>query len=198
MTRKRAKKPNKKQVMTARDWITAGFMALSTGGPPAIRVEAIARDLAVSKGSFYWHFKDVAALKSAMLYHWRQVATNGIIAGVERSEATSSEQLRLLVKLATGEISEPYGGTLAEPAIRDWARYDLEAAATLEAVDATRLEFLATIFARSGMQADRAAFSARTLYAALIGLEHLAKGTPTDRDTDLAALLELLMWAAPT
>ena len=42
----------------------AGFRALSAEGPQGIRVEAIARQLKLSKGSFYWHFKDVQALKN--------------------------------------------------------------------------------------------------------------------------------------
>jgi len=45
----------KKQTLTANDWIVAGFVALTSGGPPAVKVEAIAKTLKVSKGSFYWH-----------------------------------------------------------------------------------------------------------------------------------------------
>ncbi|WP_163317770.1 TetR family transcriptional regulator, partial [Enterobacter hormaechei] len=46
-----------RKTLSAEDWISAAFRALSQGGAQAIRAEAIARDLKVSKGSFYWHFR---------------------------------------------------------------------------------------------------------------------------------------------
>ena len=44
--------------LTAKDWIAAGFRALTAGGPQAIKIEAIARELAVSKGSLLDFFKN--------------------------------------------------------------------------------------------------------------------------------------------
>jgi len=46
-------------------WATvsvAALRALATGGPDAVRVEALAVSLGVSKGGFYWHFTDRQAL----------------------------------------------------------------------------------------------------------------------------------------
>ncbi|MBR9990945.1 MAG: helix-turn-helix transcriptional regulator, partial [Gemmatimonadetes bacterium] len=40
------------------EWLSAAAQAMSDGGVEAVRVEAIARDLSITKGSFYWHFKD--------------------------------------------------------------------------------------------------------------------------------------------
>ena len=37
----------------------AGFRALARSGARALRAEALARDLDTTKGSFYWHFKDL-------------------------------------------------------------------------------------------------------------------------------------------
>src|SRR5271155_404861 len=39
------------------DWIRAAFARLSTEGIESVRIELLARDLGVSKGSFYWHFQ---------------------------------------------------------------------------------------------------------------------------------------------
>jgi AcrR family transcriptional regulator len=44
------------------DWIRAAGRRLAQGGAAAVAVEALARDLGVTKGSFYWHFRDRAAL----------------------------------------------------------------------------------------------------------------------------------------
>ena len=183
----------RKPRLSAEDWISAAFRALTTGGPQAVRAEAIARDLGVSKGSFYWHFEDVPALKSAMLEHWMDVATRQIITTVEYSRLDPAEQLRLLVRIAASNGNAAYGGRLAEAAIRDWARYDVIAVETLQTVDRLRLDFLAQLFGETGQDTARAHVSASLLYAALIGLEQLAHHGLAEATADLAELLEILL-----
>lgn len=185
----------RKHTLNRDDWIKAGFRALSAGGPQAIKIEAIARELQVSKGSFYWHFKDAAALKDAMLRHWTQIATKDIIEAVEGSGQGPEQQLRLLVQIATSQRSEPYGGTKAEPAIRDWARYDKNVAATLKIVDTIRLQFLKGLFEKNGNDPARSRVYANILYAALIGLEQLSHQGVADREKHLSGLLKLLLRA---
>ena len=43
-------------------WIEQGLRALADGGPDAVRIEALAQALGVSKGGFYGHFADRNAL----------------------------------------------------------------------------------------------------------------------------------------
>jgi AcrR family transcriptional regulator len=181
--------------LTPDDWIAAGFRALTAGGPQAIRIEAIARELGVSKGSFYWHFKDAPALKRAMLSHWADIATSGVISEVTESSPDPRGRLRRLVEIATDNRSDPYGGKLAEAAIRDWARYDADAAGTLRAIDQQRLAFLQSLFAAAGVPAARAASFAKILFGAFIGLEQLHHGQLLDVNAEMTALLELLLAA---
>jgi len=42
-------------------WIDAGLKALVSDGPAALAAEPMARRMKTTKGSFYWHFKDVPA-----------------------------------------------------------------------------------------------------------------------------------------
>jgi len=188
-----ARKKTTKTALTPDDWVKASFRALSAGGPQAIKVEAIAKALKVSKGSFYWHFKDVSALKADMLRHWLQVATHDIISDVSDNGLGPKEQLRRLVDIATSEKNEPYGGALAEAAIRDWARYDENAAATLKVVDAARRQFLRMLFEKSGVPPAQCVSYANILYAALIGLEQLSHTAAPEWKNDLSALLALLL-----
>ena len=179
--------------LTAAAWIEAAFRALTAGGPQAIRAEAIARDLKVSKGSFYWHFKNVAALKAGMLKHWQKHATEAIIEGLEKRGSPATDKLRQLVDAATSEAASPYGGVLAEAAIRDWARYDSHAAATVKEVDYKRLVYLEKLFQQSGAGKAASHRNATLLYSALIGLELLSHQGLADLRQDLHAQLDILL-----
>jgi len=186
-----------KEKLTAQAWIEAAFQALTKGGPQAIRAEAIARDLNVSKGSFYWHFENVGALQTQMLSHWKDAATDSIISALEGNDLSSANKLRKLVGLATGDGNVPYGGALVEAAIRDWGRYNAEVAETVGAVDAGRLTYLRGLFAQCSKSETDAQRFAAILYGALIGLEQLSHGGLADLRDNLDALLETLLNGAP-
>lgn len=182
-----------RETLTVPTWIEAAFRALTIGGPQAIRAEAIARELKVSKGSFYWHFKNVDALKSQMLQRWQDEATHSIIETLEGRDVPAADKLRKLVEVATGDGNVPYGGVLAEAAIRDWARYDDRAAATVKAVDTQRLNYLSTLFEQCGAKPPMIRTNSAILYAALIGLEPLSHAELVDLRGDLNYLLETLI-----
>ena len=178
-----------KTTLSAEDWIKAAFCTLSAGGVQAIKAEAIARDLKVSKGSFYWHFKDVPDLKAQMLAHWSLTATGAIIADIDAAGGSPRDRLRLLVEEATGDRGLPYGGMLTESAIREWGRHDATAASALKAVDTRRLAYVADLFEAGGFTPDRGAAKARLLYGALVGLETLAAEGLVDLRGDMHNLL---------
>jgi AcrR family transcriptional regulator len=186
----------KKDTLTAILWIEAAFRALTAGGPQAIRAEAIARDLNVSKGSFYWHFANVDTLKKQMLLQWREEATESIIAMLESNEASAPGKLRMLVEFATGDLDVRYGGVMAEAAIRDWARYDAVASATVKAVDLQRLEFLDLLFGQCGLKPPQTRTNSVILYGALIGIGSLSYSGLANRRDDLNFLLKKLLNAA--
>ncbi len=186
-----------KQKLTTVDWIKAAFRALTIGGPQAIKAEAIARDLKVSKGSFYWHFKDVADLKAKMLSHWQQVATLAVIAVVDERSDSAIDQLRLLVEMATDGKQVAYGGEKAEAAIRDWARYDSKVRAVLTEVDRQRMAYVEQLFTVYHGDEIRSKRDATALYAGLIGLQRLEHTGNVDLQKDLMFLLEKLMPERP-
>lgn len=182
-----------KETLTAEDWIRAAFRALNSGGLQAIKAEAIARDLKVSKGSFYWHFKDVPSLKAEMLKHWAERGTREIINEIEATREAPAERLRLLVMAATSERSSAYGGEAVEGAIREWARHDSNAAAALKSVDGRRIAYLGKLFEECGLPTDRSRTSAHLFYGGLIGLTTLVLEKPDDLQNDMHSLLRLLL-----
>ena len=52
-------------------WIQAALDTLADEGVTGVRVEVLAKRLHVTKGSFYWHFKDRQDLLSGILETWK-------------------------------------------------------------------------------------------------------------------------------
>jgi AcrR family transcriptional regulator len=134
------------KVRTPRDaWIEAALGALASGGPDAVRVEVLAAHLGVSKGGFYWHFRDRQALLGEMLDTWERGVVDDVIARVEAGPGQPRAKLQHLFDLA----SDPSAKLLlsVDLALRDWARRDDDVAARLRRVDNKRMEYLRLLFA---------------------------------------------------
>jgi AcrR family transcriptional regulator len=54
------------------DWLKVARMALLKRGVDAVQITKLARSLHVTRGSFYWHFKNRADLLEALLREWEQ------------------------------------------------------------------------------------------------------------------------------
>ena len=123
-------------------WIEAGLEALAAGGPDAVRVEALANALGVSKGGFYWHFADRRALLEEMLDAWERVSVDQAIELVEGAGGDARARLRRLYELASsrGELLR------TDLAVRDWARRDMAVAERLRRVDNRRMEYMRSLF----------------------------------------------------
>ena len=121
-------------------WIDAALNALAGGGPDAIRIEALAATLGVSKGGFYWHFKDRQALLDEMLDSWEKAMVEDVIASVESQPVDPRSKLQHLFALAsTVDFT-------VELAIRDWSRRVAEVAARLRRIDGRRMDYLRSLF----------------------------------------------------
>ena len=179
--------------LTKLDWLQAGFRALTMAGPQALKAEPLAKALNVSKGSFYWHFKDISAFKAEMIAHWQQAATADIITLVEAGAAHPVEKLQSLAHHSTSSPGAKYGGPASESAIRDWSKYEPSIAKIISDIDAQRITFTASLFQEAGHSKKQARQSARLLYSALIGLEVLAPAKHTAPEADLSSLVHLLL-----
>lgn len=71
-----------KQSLSADDWAAAALDAMASGGLESVAIEPLARQLGVTKGSFYWHFTNRDALIEAALARWEREETDDIVARV--------------------------------------------------------------------------------------------------------------------
>ncbi len=177
--------------LSADDWIDAAAARFAEGGADAVRVEPLAKALGVSKGSFYWHFADRAALLTGVVDAWEQRGTMEIIDAVEREADEPAERLWALFERTFGT---PSTVDAFETAIRALASRDAHARAVTKRVDRRRLAFVAELLLAAGIPRAEAKRRADLLYCTLIG-EYLQRSygkTKLDRRA-LRSLHRLLL-----
>lgn len=162
---------------TPRDrWIEEGLQALAAGGPEAVRVEALAKKLGVTKGGFYGYFTDRDALLEAMLDAWERESIDEVIDRIEREGGDPRTKIR-----RAGVLTFSSDRLLPiDLAIRDWARRDEAVAERLRRVDNRRMALLREMIGTFCLDADEV--EARSLLAFCLAIgEHFLVADHGDR-----------------
>lgn len=170
MAKKQGKK-NPESKLGRQDWINAGLMVLAEGGIEAVRIEPLAKRIKMTKGSFYWHFKNRNDLLDAILAEWVELDTNGIIEQVNQLDADPKTKLLYLLELAYADNDFMPGladGGI-ENAIRAWAKSNQKVAELIAHVDQQRLNYTKALFLKIGFSDAEAMVRARLAYYALVG-----------------------------
>ena len=153
-------------------WIDGAIEALADEGLSGMRVEALAKRFGVTKGSFYWHFRDRQDLFDAMLQTWK----DGRIRDIDKQRAmpagNESEQLQQIIEIYSANRNRK--GISIELAVRDWARRDPQASAVVEEVDTYRLESACKLFVATGLSDSEAKSRSLLLYAYVFGQSLMA------------------------
>lgn len=145
-------------------WTDAALAHLGEHGIDGVRVELLAKRLNVTKGSFYWHFKDRDALLEQMLERWRRRATLILIQRLDSDVASPTDRLRQLLRLPLkGETAML--AAAVELAIRLWGRTDERARKALEEIDELRLQYIARLFVQAGTPEEAARAHAILAYS---------------------------------
>jgi len=149
-------------------WIQAATDALAEEGLAGLRVEVLAKRCGVTKGSFYWHFRDRQELLDEVLNLWKEGRIRDVSKQARGEPGKPLEQLVRVIDVYSS--SRNRRGIQIELAVRDWARRDPKAARVVEEVDQWRLKSAKDLFIASGMGAQEAASRSLLLYAYSFGL----------------------------
>lgn len=174
--------------LSRQDWITAARRLMAKDGPECLKAEPLARHMKTTKGSFYWHFKDVPEFHARLLVQWESEALLAVQHALEQ-DSSPSTRLRLLAQI----IAAPDGGDMAqaeENAIRGWAASYKPARDTVERVDSARLTGLRALLGASGIPNPE---MARIIYAAAIGMERLGEATGAGNTEAMGSLVDLVL-----
>jgi AcrR family transcriptional regulator len=173
-------------------WVDAALDALAERGIDAVAVEPLARRLRVTKGSFYWHFRDRDALLEAMLRRWEEVATTAIRDEVESGGGTPEAKLRALFAVAVRSARMDL-----ETALRLWARRDGRVRRAVERVDERRMRYLVELFEALGLEPEEARARSFLAYASLFGDHFISAAGASLREGLLERCTALLLPPGP-
>jgi AcrR family transcriptional regulator len=169
------------------DWIRHGLGTLARDGAGALKAASLADALGVSRGSFYWHFGDIADYKRQLLQAWQESSTDRVIASLDARKGEPG----LLKELMQGAFT---GGRRLDRAVRAWAAVDRDAAGIVAAVDAKRVSRLAGLLAEAGVDRAHASHRAAFLYWAYLGqvavMDRRYASLPAAALDDISDLLE--------
>lgn len=143
-------------------WTELGLHLLGQRGLEAVRVEVLARRLHVTKGSFYWHFRNRQDLFDSMVGLWEE-ETRALLAEAGEAEPGLPRLNRLF------ELVDRHKGRRPDVAIFSWARRDAKVAARVEAVEKRRIEFLEEAFRAARGSEAGVAEDALFTYLAFVG-----------------------------
>lgn len=85
------------------DWIDAATEVLTECGLDSVRLDALATQLEVTRGSLDWHFRDREELLRRVLQSWRERTTEQLIQRLENASNDPVELLRDIISHTDGQ-----------------------------------------------------------------------------------------------
>jgi AcrR family transcriptional regulator len=146
------------------DWIDAGVEVLAEEGPSGVKIDRLCVRLGVTKGSFYWHFTDLAAFLKAVADRWGEARDRRRATFSEFASAEPRERLSRMLD----EFADPRDWAL-ERAVREWARTDATVAERVAETDRWVFKAVRQVFLDLGFDATDADVRAKALFYAGVG-----------------------------
>ncbi|AZG44037.1 TetR/AcrR family transcriptional regulator [Gordonia insulae] len=173
--------------LTVDDWLDAAMQVLISEGVGAIKISRLCDRLGVTKGSFYWHFTDIAALMKALADHCRRVEDAAQKTLADLHELPPADRIEAMVQL----VSDPRRWTV-ESAVRTWAETDESIATTVAAIDDQVFRIAHEAMRDLGFEEPEAHARATTLLYAGIGYLHARPRHGPASEDDKRIFIDLL------
>ena len=181
-----------RQSLTPEAWIDAATEVLVDRGIDHVRVDVLATQLGVTRGSFYWHFRDREDLLRRVLEAWRNRATVQLTRRLTLAGQDARAQLRDVISLPHRGRSAARAARI-ELAIRAWARRDQMAREAVDEADQQRIAYHGQIFESLGFGPDEATLRAFVVYSYEVAESLLHQQGQTQDRQRRQAFVEALM-----
>ena len=143
--------PGQRIILSRDRWLDIALDTLSTKGKSKFSLDALIKAMPVSKGSFYWHFKNRADFLLALVEYWDRHETQNVIDALESlpEGVTAEDRLWELMCVVHETRSARHdllirALTLEFPEIRE----------AVKAVDHKRIGTVRNLFTEMGFSGD--------------------------------------------
>ena len=158
-------KKNRNNLLSRQQWLEKSLDTLVKKGGCALTIETLSRHLGVSRGSFYWHFKDKADFISQLIDYWIEIHTKSIAEYLDTLDVSASEKLFILAERIIIDNLTRY-----DMQIRAWAPRDKMALRKLKQNDQYRYQYVRSLFQELGFTGNELDMRTRT-FAVFYSLE---------------------------
>jgi len=158
-----------KDRLSKEEWLSHSLQALAGEGFTALKADKLAKSLGVSRGSFYWHFKDLKDFHTQVLETWKLVMVSNTIEQLEGVQPESGDSLDARAKLEQLITKANSNDPSLEQSIRAWAFSDSDVRKAVAEVDSVCLQYLESLLQVMGFDDDLVQVKARIIYAGHIG-----------------------------
>ena len=177
------------QHLSREEWLEKALSVVSREGGAKLRINNLVAEVGVTKGSFYWHFKDREDFVLSLIDHWHERYTLRVSDYLDDCAGSAEAKLRTLMEMVFVEQL-----TRHDLAIRSWAVAEPKLQALVKRTDDHRMNYLQMLFRGMGFTGEEAALRSRVFlgYAAWeAGLFETM--TKSQREQKAIAFFELLV-----
>jgi AcrR family transcriptional regulator len=151
-----------RQTLSREEWLERALEVVSRAGGAKLRVDRLVSGVGVSKGSFYWHFKDRDQFVIELIDFWHERYTLSVARHFDSIDATAAEKLRQLMEVVFVDRLTRY-----DLAIRSWAIAEPKLRARVKRTDAFRIDYLTRLFQELGFDDAAADLRSRVFVASV-------------------------------
>lgn len=168
-----------RQTLSRETWIAAARKVLEKRGIAEVKIDRLARQFKVTRGSFYFHFASLEDLHNGLLDEWRRSNCAPFLA--MRDDETG-DGLQFFSRIVHVWVDEDPFSPLLDLAVRDWSRTSKALAREVAEIDDLRISLLVRAFLVIGYGQDESLVRARITYFHQIGYYTLSfKEDPAER-----------------
>ena len=161
------------------DWLRTALDIFVAEGIDAVRITRLAADLGVTRGSFYWHFRNREDLITSLVSYWKDKNTAAITESMAQATSLADGIFRFFETCIDAALFDPR----LDLALREWARRSASIHALVASEDQARIDALCAFYERFDYPMPQALIRARVLYYSQIGF--YALGTSESLKTRL-------------
>jgi AcrR family transcriptional regulator len=182
--REESERTEPRPTLETRDWVAAARAMLIEDGIGLLKIDRLAKSLGVTRGGFYWRFRNHQDLLDHLLDHWIQENSAQFIAAID-GPGKPNERFRRWIQVVLDE--ESYSPDF-DTAVRSWSRVSRKVADGVHTVDDQRIAALTRLFEDAGNAPDEAFVRARITYFHQVGYYAMGMKESRRRRKELSEL----------